>query len=70
MKHLPKWIKYAAMLEFLGLVLLGFSLWASTPIAYLATIGLGSGCLVLGGLCFLLFFIGQMRNNTLNEEIK
>jgi len=49
----PKGLRIAAYLEGLGIIVLSFSLLASTPPTYMTTITVGSGLLALGLLCFL-----------------
>ncbi len=52
MSDIPKWLRLTALLEVVGLVVLGLSLTAHHPPMYLFTISVGSGCLVLGLLIF------------------
>ena len=66
MKHLPKWVRGAVIFR-IGVLLLALSLFASTPPTYLATIGLGSGALVLGVFCFLIFMFYEVK--TRNPEL-
>lgn len=52
--QIPKWLRLTALLEVVGLVVLGLSLTARHPPMYLFTISVGSGCLLLGLLIFAL----------------
>ena len=57
----PPLLKKSAIVLMLGIIILLFSLIAKTAVTYLITIGLGSGCLALGLLGYIIWFIKQLK---------